>query len=182
MPNWVANSVHCDDLEVLGKLRDFNRIVLQPLLLDKTESGSNSSHYDKLVAAGLTHQDIIQPENAPSRFVRYGQDDYGNAIHISRPMPLAEWLPHARRYYLCRRLYGHSTWYDWRPWLTGEPNGTAAHTAWKTTSVAPLRPRGHIRSHCLRRCHGNIRSWHLKYAMRTKTWAGTPDATPSKTG
>lgn len=114
MPNWVANSVHCDDLEVLGKLRDFNRIVPQPLLLDKTESGSNSSHYDKLVAAGLTHQDIIQPENAPSRFVRYGQDDYGNAIDICRPMPLAEWLPHARRYYLCRRLYGHSTWYDWR--------------------------------------------------------------------
>ena len=113
MPNWVANSVRCDNLEVLGKLRDFNRIIPMPLALEKTESGSNSSHYEKLVAAGLSFRDIIRPENAPPSFLRFGQDDYGDTYNICRPMPLAAWLPHARRYHLCRSLYGYATWYDW---------------------------------------------------------------------
>lgn len=113
MPNWVANSVRCDNIEVLGKLRDFNRIIPMPLALEKTESGSNSSHYEKLVAAGLSFRDIIRPEHAPLCFARYGQDNYGDTFNIYRPAPLGEWLPHARRYHLCRSLYGYATWYDW---------------------------------------------------------------------
>ena len=113
MPNWVANSVRCDNLEVLGKLRDFNRIIPMPLALEKTESGSNSGHYERLIFDGLSFRDIIQPENAPPRFLRFGQDDYGDTYNICRPMPLAEWLPLARRYHLCRSLYGYATWYDW---------------------------------------------------------------------
>ena len=113
MPNWVANSVRCDSLEVLGKLRDFNRIIPMPLALEKTESGSNSGHYERLVFDGLSFRDIIQPENAPPSFLRFGQDDYGDTYNICRPMPLAEWLPLARRYHLCRSLYCYATWYDW---------------------------------------------------------------------
>ncbi|EHM49943.1 hypothetical protein, partial [Cardiobacterium valvarum] len=81
--------------------------------LEKTESGSNSSHYERLIFDGLSFRDIIQPENAPPSFLRLGQDDYGDIYNICRPMPLAEWLPLARRYHLCRSLYGYATWYDW---------------------------------------------------------------------
>lgn len=68
MPNWVANSVGCDSLEVLGKLRDFNRIIPMPLALEKTESGSNSGHYERLIFDGLSFSGHHPTEECPTQF------------------------------------------------------------------------------------------------------------------
>nr|WP_298641166.1 hypothetical protein [uncultured Cardiobacterium sp.] len=179
MPNWVANSVRCDNLEVLGKLRDFNRIIPMPLALEKTESGSNSGHYERLIFDGLTFRDIIQPENAPPSFLRFGQDDYGNTYNICQPMLLAKWLPLARRYHLCRSLYGYATWYDWCV-DTGVRNGTVINFVWEVMPAVPSKRPGHILVPLSRRCHGNIRSWYLKSATPMKTSVLTLDAIPSK--
>lgn len=112
MPNWVANHVYCNNRAVLNELRDFNRLVPMPLTLLKTEWGEESRHFRELLASGMSYQEIIKPENAPT-VLRYQTDAQRMMVKTLKLMPAQEWARLAGRYYLCYKLYGQPDWYSW---------------------------------------------------------------------
>lgn len=135
MPNWVINHVECDNLQALADLRDFNRIVPEPVAITKTESGPDVGHYLQQRRESRTLSEILQ--NPP----RY-QWASESKTH-ERIVPLDEWQRKARRYYLCQKLYGYCDWYAWRSahwgckWSASEyqpyeDNGCIFHTPWRT--------------------------------------------------
>lgn len=101
MPNWVITEIECDSLETLWELRDFNHIIPQPVILDKTISGSASSHFDELFKKN-------------SNLLSTLDDIHHAPISSDILKEFAVWQKETKRYYLCKKLYGFSNWYDWR--------------------------------------------------------------------
>lgn len=108
MPNWVINELTCDQPHVLSQLRDFNRIIPMPLILEKTVSGSHSHHFEQLVDEKMTYCEMLQ---RPPAYLR--KDENGNKVYVTGEADKAAWPSLLRRYYLGLKLYGHPTWYDW---------------------------------------------------------------------
>lgn len=109
MPNWVINELYCEHLQVISQLRDFNRIVPIPLLLEETVSGSDSYHFEQLYKQKMTYREML---NHPPCYST--KDETGNTVYAPTETSKAEWPSKLRKYYLCCKLYGYTTWYEWR--------------------------------------------------------------------
>ena len=133
MPNWASNIVKCDNINALLRLRDFNRIVPQPLVLDIICGGI--SHYvEEQFQQGKNWRDLLENPVFLDAFAeekRYPFEPRYTAVQA------------ARRYWLGYRLYGYLTWHEWRcdkwgtKWNASEyrldlDNGEVRfHTAWE---------------------------------------------------
>ena len=105
MPNWVSNSIQSPNTGALLHLRDFNRIVPQPLVLDII-SGYISHHVQEQFQQGKTWRDLLED---PVFLDYFDPDKQHQSLE---PCYIAAQA--ARRYWLGYRLHGHLTWYDWR--------------------------------------------------------------------
>lgn len=104
MPNWVSNSIQSPNTDALLQLRNFNRIVPQPLVLD-TICGGISTHVELLFAQGKTWRDLLED---PVFLDAFDEEKR----HPLEPRYTAAQA--ARRYWLSYRLHGYLTWYEWR--------------------------------------------------------------------
>lgn len=59
MPNWVSNSIQSPNINALLRLRDFNRIVPQPLVTENI-SGSLPDHALRLFQQGKSWRDLLE--------------------------------------------------------------------------------------------------------------------------
>ena len=132
MPNWVSNSIQSPNTGALLRLRDFNRIVPQPLALDIICGGI--SHYvEEQFQQGKNWRDLLENPVFLDAFAeekRYPFEPRYTAVQA------------ARRYWVGYRLYGYLTWHEWRcdkwgtKWNASEyrldlDNGEVRfHTAW----------------------------------------------------
>lgn len=110
MPNWVFNEITCANTQALLELREFNRIIPMPLILAKTECGSNSNHFKRLYGTGKSLDQLL---DSPPRYHAWKTLADGTRVETSEPLAEEKWHPLCRRYYVCQRLYGYADWYDW---------------------------------------------------------------------
>lgn len=103
MPNWASNIVKCDNIDALLHLRDFNRIVPQPLVLDIICGGI--SHYvEEQFQQGKNWRDLLENPVFLDAFAeekRYPFEPRYTAVQA------------ARRYWLGYCLHGHPARSEW---------------------------------------------------------------------
>ena len=110
MPNWVSNIVKCNNIDALRQLRDFNRIVPQPLVLDII-CGGISNHVEWSFAQGKTWRDLLEDPVFLDAFDEEKQCPFEPRYTAAQA---------ARRYWLGYKLHGYLTWYEWccAKWVT----------------------------------------------------------------
>lgn len=104
MPNWVSNSIQSPNTDALLHLRDFNRIVPQPLVTENI-SGSLPDRALHLFQQGKGWRDLLADSASLDVFAATRHDPPLDPRLTAARM--------ARRYWLGYRLHGHPARSEW---------------------------------------------------------------------